>query len=167
MKAVPTGLVLLAIGLAGSALPANAWSAEAEPAVLARWEYRVLTRDQVLDLGKKDLAAGLNKLGVEGWELAAIDGVYIFKRMRQENARSAEEVKSLIARIEADVEQWKDRVAWAQRMARKGFLSDREVDAERQQLRRAEIALERARRDLRILSPEQKPPPAKERGREK
>jgi hypothetical protein len=39
----------------------------------ARWEYRVLSAPQVRELGKKDLEAGLNKLGDEGWELVAID----------------------------------------------------------------------------------------------
>jgi hypothetical protein len=38
-----------------------------------KWEYQVLTKEQVAGLGKKDLAAGLNKLGDESWELVAVE----------------------------------------------------------------------------------------------
>jgi hypothetical protein len=37
-----------------------------------RWEYRTLTRQELLDLGQKDVTAGLNKLGDDGWELVAV-----------------------------------------------------------------------------------------------
>jgi type II secretory pathway component GspD/PulD (secretin) len=39
--------------------------------LLAKWEYRAVKRSQVLELGKGDLTAGLNKLGEEGWELVS------------------------------------------------------------------------------------------------
>ncbi len=38
-----------------------------------KWEYRVETRNALAALGSDSLAVGLNKLGAEGWELAAID----------------------------------------------------------------------------------------------
>jgi hypothetical protein len=37
-----------------------------------KWEYKVLTKDEILELGNKDFTAGLNKLGDEGWELIAV-----------------------------------------------------------------------------------------------
>src|SRR5262249_34965896 len=59
----------------------------------ARWEYQVMTKEQVIGVGKKDLAAGLNKLGEDGWELVAVepsqttdrdrkDTEYYFKRLK-------------------------------------------------------------------------------------
>jgi hypothetical protein len=36
-----------------------------------KWEYQVLTRDKI-GLSGKELSAGMNKLGEEGWELVAI-----------------------------------------------------------------------------------------------
>jgi hypothetical protein len=37
-----------------------------------RWDYRLATRQQLLELGKNDVAAGLNQVGAEGWELVAV-----------------------------------------------------------------------------------------------
>jgi len=48
-------------------------TAKSKEAGAAKWEYRALSRDQVAELGKKDFAAGLNKLGDEGWELVAVE----------------------------------------------------------------------------------------------
>jgi uncharacterized protein (TIGR03067 family) len=45
---------------------------EATRAAGAKWEYRVLTRGELVKLGKDDLARGLNKVGEEGWELASV-----------------------------------------------------------------------------------------------
>jgi hypothetical protein len=61
-----------------------------KPALGPKWEYRVLAKREVAELGKKDLAAGLNKLGDEGWELVAVEPqagrssgqpTYYFKRL--------------------------------------------------------------------------------------
>jgi uncharacterized protein (TIGR03067 family) len=46
--------------------------AEAKRTSAAKWEYRVVKKAQVLELGKNDLTAGLNKLGEEGWELVSV-----------------------------------------------------------------------------------------------
>jgi len=59
-----------------------------------KWEYKVLNRGEIADLGNKDFATGLNKLGDEGWEMVALGpGVrntqeYYFKRPK---ARAAGE----------------------------------------------------------------------------
>jgi hypothetical protein len=45
------------------------------------WQYAVRSRIEINTQGKGDLAAGLNKLGEEGWELVAVEaGEYYFKR---------------------------------------------------------------------------------------
>jgi hypothetical protein len=50
-----------------------------------RWEYLVKPREAFTSQGKDEIAAGLNKLGDEGWELVSIDagaGTYVFKRAK-------------------------------------------------------------------------------------
>jgi hypothetical protein len=127
----------------------------------SRWEYRTLTKDQLLTLGNQDLVAGLNRLGDDGWELTGVDGIYIFKRPRGFAQRRAEDIKDEIKIIEADVERQKERVAWAERMAKKGFLATNQMQFERDYLKRLELALTRARRDLEALPKESKEPSTK------
>jgi hypothetical protein len=125
-----------------------------------RWEYRVLGKAEVLELGKSDLATGLNRLGRDGWELAAIDGAYIFKRRPTGHMSSVEHLKELLAAAESDLQMRKERVTWAERMARKGFLSASQLEADRTLLQRSEIEVGQLRRDLdaaRLPSPKQAP----------
>jgi hypothetical protein len=157
-----TRLALLAVAVAGIALQAAARADEPKPDAGPTWEYRVLTRDEVIDQGgKKDLAAGLNKLGAEGWELAAVDTVYIFKRSRDRSARTAAALRNQIPLLISDLELMQDRVSWAERMVRKGYMTDQQLQAERAALKMAELALERARQELKALTGEPKGPPEK------
>src|SRR5207302_345137 len=119
--------------------PQLSWSAEEKRVTASRWEYRVLTKEQVLDLGKKDLTAGLNTLGDQGWELVAIDGSYIFKRSKEQIRKQIDDLKTQIALIETDVEFLKERVAWSERMFKRGYVSGQHLQAERAVLQRAEI----------------------------
>jgi hypothetical protein len=167
MKANRMGLVFLTLGVGCCLFPVSLWAAEGKPEAAPRWEYRVLTKEQVSELGKKDLAAGLNKLGDDGWELVAVDAAYIFKRPRDQAAKQTEDLKAQFAEAESDVARSKDRVAWSERMARKGYLSDQQVEAERGQLRKAEMALEKARREHKLLPADPKGPVEKERKPEK
>jgi hypothetical protein len=148
MNAIPWGLVFFALGFAGRPVQTAAASVEVRPDSIAKWEYQVLTKEQVIGLGKKDLAAGLNQLGGAGWELAGIDGAYIFKRPKDSGRQQTEQIKRAIPLIEADIVLLKDRVGWAERMLRKGYLSQRQVESERLRLKGAELALERARSQL-------------------
>jgi Bacterial type II/III secretion system short domain len=68
-------IVVVGVLAAGVYWPAAAGddTARAKSALSTRWEYQVLTKEQVADLGKKNLAAGLNKLGDESWELVAVE----------------------------------------------------------------------------------------------
>jgi hypothetical protein len=49
----------------GKPAPGVAPAAAAGP----RWEYKVLTRDGIAELGGNEFLGGLNKLGDDGWEL--------------------------------------------------------------------------------------------------
>ncbi len=70
----------LRLYLAGNPIAAQAAKTSGTAKAGPRWEYQVLPKDRVIELGQKDLAAGLNALGAQGWELAAVDNVYIFRR---------------------------------------------------------------------------------------
>jgi hypothetical protein len=147
--------ISIVLALAGSTKNVGAGE---EPAGRARWEYRVMSKDQVLELGKKDLAAGLNQLNHDGWELAAVDGAYIFKRRRVLNQSAIEQLKLRLSLFETEIEMRKERLGWSERMARKGFLSDSKVQAEKLLLKDAEAAADQARRELDALN---LPPPQK------
>jgi hypothetical protein len=149
-KTIALAAKLLAIALAGGAPPLAARSAELAP----QWEYRVLTKSELLDLGKKDLAAGLNKLGDEGWELAAVDTAYIFKRPKAQ--AQAAVVRLRLKAAEADVEQQRERVQWSQRMVKKGFVAPNQLKEELRLLRELEIVLEEAEAEAKRLPPEPK-----------
>lgn len=126
-----------------------------------KWEYRVLTKEQVADLGKKDLAAGLNQLGDEGWEMVAIEvgksTEYYFKRPRP----NLQGLKERASAAEADVALWRERLGWTERMLRKGYVSEQQVLAERAQLKHAEAALEEVKRDLERATKDPTKPPEK------
>jgi hypothetical protein len=153
-KAIPSAFVLFAVAFASAALPVIALSAEGTSNAVTRWEYRVLTKDQVLDLGKKDLAAGLNTLGEEGWELVAVEPAYIFKRPRQQ--KKLEDLQRQVSVAESDLAAWRDRAAWSERMARKGLLSEKQAQADQQKLQDAQRAFDRAKQDLKALPTERK-----------
>jgi hypothetical protein len=159
MKTISTGFALLAIGVACAILQVTPLVAEEKPDSVFQWEYRVLTKEQILDLGNKDLAGGLNKLGDEGWELVVVDAAYIFKRPKDQIRKQVAEIKRKITLMESDVESRKDRVAWAERMAKKGYMSNQRVEAERLRLKVAESALEEARTELKsfLLDPKESP----------
>ncbi|HKI37103.1 MAG TPA: hypothetical protein VKA46_34940 [Gemmataceae bacterium] len=163
MKSSPLAVVLLVLAVAVGILPVSAASAaESKPDVVFQWEYHVLTEEQVSALGKRDLTAGLNKLGDEGWELVTAGARYIFKRPKDLAQKQAAEIQRQVAAAEADVEAWKDRVSWSERMLRKGYLTEKHVEAERTQLKRAEAALDVARRALQNLPPAPNEPEQKE-----
>jgi hypothetical protein len=163
MRAMCRGLVILVLGVAGGTWQGTALSAGDKPGTTRRWEYRVLTKQQVIDLGDKDLVAGLMRLGNEGWELAAVDGAYIFKRPRNWYRQRMEDLKKQIALAEDDVQSWKERLAWAERMAKKGFISQQQAEADRQRLQAIEITLRQARSELKRLLA--RPPAPIEEGR--
>ena len=84
MKCIRVVIALLV--LAFGTVTITTLEAQDRPGGAGKWEYRLLSKDRILELGKQDLVAGLNKLGQEGWELAGIDGVivdwYGLKRFR-------------------------------------------------------------------------------------
>jgi hypothetical protein len=147
-----------AVIVLGGGLAARAQPAAAAPDMAPRWEYRVVTEEQLKVAGKNDLAAGLNRLGDEGWELVAVRKDYIFKRPRGQDRQGIEELRAYIAVAEAEVEQWKNYISWSERMVKKGYLGAQRLESDRLELRKAEITLEQARRELASLPATPKKP---------
>jgi hypothetical protein len=152
MKVNSTAYAVILIGFARATLLASEGLDEKRPDAVPSWEYRILTKEQIIELGKKDLTEGLNKLGEQGWELAAVETAFIFKRAKPQNGERIEDVKRQIALFEVDQQKWQDRVAWSERMLKKGFLSEAQVNGERMELRKIEITLDSLRRELQSLS---------------
>jgi hypothetical protein len=71
------GVLIAGSWLAGSSAQENAGQ--------RRWEYRVVGYDQVQKLSGegKNLTIGLNKLGQDGWELAAADGLSVEAQLNE------------------------------------------------------------------------------------
>jgi hypothetical protein len=143
--AISAGNLFLLLYLRGS-VPGVAPAEEPARQALHKWEYRIVPGDQLPDPRSRDLTSSLNKLGDEGWELIAVQPVYIFKRPN--NQRQAEDIKRQINRLQAELDTWKNRITWTRLMAKKGFLSKNEVELEEALLRDVEIALERAQKEL-------------------
>jgi hypothetical protein len=174
-KTIRMGLVLVVVCLVGAISPTTLLYAQVTTEAPGQWEYRVLTKDLILDLGNKDLTTGLNRLGSEGWELITIEpasisergaapkvATFYFKRPRNRPTSQAEDLKDLIERLEFDHGVAREWAAWTERMARKGFRSESQVTYAKQQLKDIEVSLEKARRQLRALSaPEPIKAPAK------
>jgi hypothetical protein len=147
MKTVPTTTILLTIAVACGTFPAGTILADEKPGAAVKWEYRILTKEQVMDLGKKDLTAGLNKLGDDGWELVVVEPAYVFKRQKQPDVTRLEDARRRLLQAETDVEMWKERIAWSERMVKKGYLTETRLQEEKGLMKAAEAALEKARRD--------------------
>lgn len=130
------------------------------------WEYRALSRAQVVELGKNDFVAGLNKLGEEGWELVSVTrgDDYIFKRpglRPEEKQRAIEQLRSRVRLIETDYDTAKDRLAWSERMVKKGFLAENQLQAEKDKVKAIEDALKEAKLYLQKVDPQPERNPEK------
>jgi hypothetical protein len=66
-----------------------------------KWEYKVLTKDVIAELANKDFAAGLNKLGDEGWELVAVEPAQAGARGAGAGGRGAREAEYYFKRPKA------------------------------------------------------------------
>jgi hypothetical protein len=134
------------------------------PAGSRRWEYRVLPREQIVQLGQGDITAGLNRLGEEGWQLVAIEPgtlpgknartthFYLQRPSVPPGDRPAAVQKRLAAARE-DVALRTQRLAWTERMHQKGFAGKAQVEADKAELRKAQAALERAEQQLKATTP--------------
>jgi RND family efflux transporter MFP subunit len=66
------------------------------------------------------------------------------------------EAQARIDTLQADVEKMEDRVDWSERMVKKGYLTARQAEADRELLKKLEADLERARAELKGATPDEK-----------
>jgi hypothetical protein len=177
MRPLPIGFILLGAGVLGGPVQVAVLGAEARPSGLPKWEYHVLAKDEVLKLGQKDLTAGLNKLGDAGWELVAVESDaqeaafgaaqksarFYFKRPANLIEKQAEALKERIRRAEFTVTSWMEEAVRAERLLTRGFISKKELQAVKDQLKEAETALDEARTELKNLAPDSKESAHKQR----
>jgi type II secretory pathway component GspD/PulD (secretin) len=80
---------------------------KANAAASPKWEYKILTKDGVADLGKGEVGAGLNALGDDSWELIAVEpggrsareSSFYFKRPVQAAAPSPDSAEFLAIQL--------------------------------------------------------------------
>lgn len=65
--------------------------------------------------------------------------------------QTLKDIQGRIETSESDLELWRDRAAWSERMVKKGYLSPSQAVAERSKLRFAEIGLAKVNEELRVL----------------
>jgi multidrug efflux system membrane fusion protein len=81
------------------------------------------------------------------------DGPAPAEQRRAERSRARiTEIQARIDVLVADVETMQDRVAWSERMFKKGFSTAQQVEAERARLRKTKEELKRAREELEAAS---------------
>lgn len=107
-------------------------------AVSAEENYKIVASQNQSDLQTAQVAIKLTKL-----DLA--------KYQRGDYPQSLKDIQGRIETAESDLEMWRDRAAWSERMVKKGYLSASQSVAERSRLRSAEIALSKVGEELRVL----------------
>lgn len=76
--------------------------------------------------------------------------------LAQRRKDRAAELRDRVRLVEADIELWKDRAAWSDRMVRKGYLSANQAKADQIRLERAEESLRQLQEQLKFLTEEPK-----------
>jgi multidrug resistance efflux pump len=80
--------------------------------------------------------------------LAAMD---LEKYLRGDYEQTRKELEDRISLAESDLEQWRERINWTERMVRKGFMNNCEARAERAGMQSAQLDLDRLRDEYRVL----------------
>jgi multidrug resistance efflux pump len=80
--------------------------------------------------------------------LAAMD---LEKYLRGDYEQTRKELEGRISQAESDLEQWRERINWTDRMVRKGYVNTCEARAERAGMQSAQLDLDRLRDEYRVL----------------
>jgi HlyD family secretion protein len=81
-------------------------------------------------------------------QLAVID---LEKYMKGDFPQALKDVNGRIKQAESDLEQQRDRTAWAQRMLKKGYYTVSQADSEQSKLQSLELALAKVEEEKRVL----------------
>jgi HlyD family secretion protein len=80
-----------------------------------------------------------------------LDKLDLLKYVLGEYPQACQDVQGRLALAQSDLEMWRDRVAWTERMVKKGFLSPSQYRAEEARLQSANLELEKLHEEARVL----------------
>lgn len=107
-------------------------------AIQAEENYKIIVSQNYSDIHTAQVAV----------QLAELD---LIKYQQGEYPQFLKEIQGRIETAESDLEMWRDRAAWSERMVKKGYLSPSQALADRYRLRGAEISLGGVIEELRVL----------------
>src|SRR5262249_5787036 len=81
-------------------------------------------------------------------ELAELD---LKKYMEGDYEQSKKDILGRIKTAESDLDQYRDRSAWSDRMVQKGYVTKVQAEADRSRVQSGEIALAKVKEELRVL----------------
>jgi multidrug efflux pump subunit AcrA (membrane-fusion protein) len=81
-------------------------------------------------------------------ELAALD---VRKYLEGDYEQQRKDLAGRLSMAESDLEMWRDRVAYSERLARRGFVQESQVRTDRSRRDRARLALEKLEEEARVL----------------
>jgi multidrug resistance efflux pump len=99
-----------------------------------------------------DIVASQNQSDIQTAEVAVrLAGMDLEKYLRGDYEQTRKELENRISLAETDLEQWRERINWTERMVRKGFMNSCEARAERAGMQSAQLDLDRLRDEYRVL----------------
>ncbi len=119
-------------------------------------EQEIITSKAMLDWmtarDQYDLVQSLNETDLEtariNLQLAELE---LKKYLEGDYEQLLKDVRSRILLAEADMEMWNERVAWANRMVKKNFITPTQAEADQSRRRSAQVALDKVKEELRVL----------------
>jgi multidrug resistance efflux pump len=89
---------------------------------------------------------------IENAEVAArLANLDLHKYVHGDASQTREDIASRLFQSEADVKMWDERIAWSERMARKGFVIPNQILSERSQRQSAQVTLDSVREEKRVF----------------
>jgi multidrug resistance efflux pump len=99
-----------------------------------------------------DIVASQNQSDTQTAEVAVrLAAMDLEKYLRGDYEQTRKELENRISLAESDLEQWRERINWTERMVRKGFMNGSEARAGRAGMQSAQLDLERLRDEYRVL----------------
>jgi multidrug resistance efflux pump len=108
-------------------------------AIQADENHKIVVSQNQSDIESAKMAIQLADLDLEKYR----DGEY---------PQTLKDIEGRIKMAESDRDMQRDRAAWAERMVKKGYLTNSQAEAETSRLQSNDIALEKVREELRVLN---------------
>jgi multidrug efflux pump subunit AcrA (membrane-fusion protein) len=115
------------------------------PLILARAEWLLAEEDYQIAVSQSQ---GELRLAEDALRLAELE---LHKYLHGDYEQTASDLLGRITMALSDLELWRDRVPWTERMVRKGFLSPTQAKTEQARLKGAQVALDHLNEEQRVL----------------